>query len=158
MATYAQISDIRALAPAVTLDASSRPSAGQAEVYLTEVEAEVNAVLGNLGYVTPIAESATSARLIVKDLVAHGALAKVLRARAVGQDSNLLEGAERVDRHYRDRLKALKNPDDPFELPDAERTDRAVTKGPDEQMGSFADDAFDDFDEDAPRVTRAQVF
>lgn len=158
MATYAQLSDIRALAPAITLDGTSRPTSGQAEVYLTEVEAEVNAVLGNLGYVTPIASTATAARVLVKDLVAHGALAKVLRARAFGQDSNLLDGAEKADRHYRDRLKALKDPSDPFELPDAERTDDAVTKGPDAQMGSFAEESFDDFDEEAPRITRAQVF
>lgn len=158
MSTYAQVSDVRALAPGISIDGNSKPSEGQVQGYLDAVESEVNAVLGNLGYVTPVAATSTESCRILKDLIGHGALAKVQRARALGSDANILESAKEIERYYRDRLKALKAADDPFELPDAPRTDTAAIKGPAAAMGSFADDEYADFDEDSPRVTRAQAF
>jgi hypothetical protein len=155
---YAQVSDVRGRAPSIQINAASVPSEGQVQLFLTEVEAELNAVLGNLGYTTPVAESATESRVLLKDLASTGALAKLLMARALGVDSSLLDSAKHVDKQYRDRLKALKSADDPFELPDATRTDGAPIKDPALLGESFADEGFTDFDIDEPRVTRAQVF
>ncbi|MEO8483331.1 MAG: hypothetical protein ABI634_14050 [Acidobacteriota bacterium] len=158
MSTYAQVSDIRGLAPSIPINTSSVPTEGQAQDYLNRVESELNAILTNLGYVTPVAASATEARVMLKDLVATGALAKVLRARGLGVDVSLLEAAKVTEKDYRDRLKALKDADDPYELPGATRTDLEASKTPDERSGSFADDPPEDFEIDSPRATRAQEF
>lgn len=158
MSTYAQVSDIRGLAPSIAINASTKPTEGDAQDYLNRVEQEVDAILANLGYVTPVAATATASRLLLKDLVATGALAKVLRARGLGVDASLLEVARDTEKNYRDRLKALKTADDPFDLPDAELTAGAAVKTPDERSSSFAEEHFDDFDLEAPRVTRAQGF
>lgn len=158
MSTYAQISDVRGLAPAITINANSNPNEGQVQVLLERVEAELNAILGNLGYTVPVDATATQSRILLKELTATGALAKVLMARALGVDASLLDSAREVAKQYRDQIKALKSSDDPFELPDAIKSDRAPEKDPSALGESFADEGFDDFDVDAPRITRAQVF
>lgn len=157
MSTYAQVSDVRTAAPNVPITASTKPSEQDVQTFLTQLEAELNAILGNLGYVTPVASTATESRAILKDLVVTGGLARVMRARALGTDVSLLEAAKQLEKSYRDRIAALKASDDPFELPDAEQTN-GVIKAPADRLQSHADEAFDDFDVDAPRVTRAQGF
>ncbi len=158
MSTYAQVSDVRALAPQIGISASTKPSEGDTQTFLNTVESELNAILTNLGYSTPVAASATESRIILKDLAAQGALAKVLRARAFGADASLLDAAKVAESAYRGTLKALNSSSDPFVLPDATTTSLAVSKTPDARGDSFANEEFDDIDEDNPRVTRAQVW
>lgn len=158
MSTYAQVSDVRGLAPSVPINASTNPSEGQVQIWLDLIDTELDAILGNLGYVTPVASDKPKSRVMLKDLAATGALAKVLRARAFGVDSGLIDQATAAEKIYRDQLKALKSAGDPYALPDAQLTDEAVVKSPSEQAGSHADETYSDFDLEKPRVTRAQAW
>lgn len=157
MATYAQISDVRALAPAIAINAGSTPNEGTVQAFIERIESELNATLGNLGYVVPVESTATESRKILKGLVAKGALGETLMARALGVDSSLLDAATAVTKQFREMLKALKSAGDPFELPDATRTDGAPVKDQASLGTSFADELTDD-DIGASRITRDQAF
>jgi hypothetical protein len=158
MSTYAQVSDVKALAPNIAINANTTPNEGQVQAFLDKVEAELNAIFGTIGFdPVPIAAEATESRILLKDLTAHGALAHLLRARAFGTDSSLLDAATAAQRYYDSRIKALKDPDDPFTLPDATQSN-GILKSPIDRSGSFADEGYSDFEVDAPRITRAQVF
>lgn len=158
MSLYAQVSDVRVKAPQITINATSKPSEGDVQIFLDEVEAELNAILANIGYVTPVAAAAVQARVLLRDLTATGALAKTLMARAIGVDPSALDAARAVVKDYRGRVFDLRQANDPSWLPDAEQTELAALKTPDQRSASFVDDPEVDVDLDTPRPTRAQVF
>lgn len=133
---YCTPSDVVALAPQLTIDASSKPNTGQVVSMIGDVEQEVEAILGNLGYVVPI--TGTSSLRIVKSKAAHGVLAMVLRARAFAVSEPKAQGADEAEQVYRAWLKALASATDPTELPDAPRTDEAPEKNASAHHGTAA--------------------
>lgn len=127
---YATSEDVAALAPQLpSLTPTSKPSQPQVEAYVAATERQVDARLANLGYVVPITGEQSVA--IVRDIVAHGALARTLRGRAfVTNNPGDLAGAKAAQDYFDAQFVALADPEDSFELPDAERTGEAVEKDP----------------------------
>jgi hypothetical protein len=157
MATYCQISDVTAIAPNVTINAQSRPNEGQVLGLIADSERDLEAILGNLGYATPVAVATPKAQ--VKDLVAHHVLAKILRARAFGSGNEVdLKAAKAAQDYVDGRLRALGDPEDAFELVGATRTGEEIDKSAADVVRSFTEDDDLDVDIDDPTVTVDQVF
>lgn len=108
---YAALSDVKALAPAVPITATSQPSEGSVLAWIADVERAFNASLKGIGYQTPVTGPESVA--ILKLIVAHAVMAMVMRARP-----NPEQDPENFQRRYDAFLKALRDPNDPFELPD----------------------------------------
>jgi hypothetical protein len=126
---YATVDDVQALAPHLpAFSPASKPSVTQVQGFISDIERGLNATLGNLGYVTPVV--GPNAIAVLKDVVAHGALARVMRARAYGSNNpGDLEAAKQAQAIYDGRVKALGSSSDPFELPaDAVRGTDALQK------------------------------
>jgi len=153
---YTQVSDVRNAAPQIEVTAATKPSEGQVVGMITDVEREMNASLGHLGYDTPV--TGTESVKICRDMVVHAVIAKILRARAFGQADPNEKGAGSAQKHYDDRLKWLGDPRHPFELPDADRTDEATEKDASGQLLSAVDGISEDFEDADLEITRRQVF
>lgn len=158
---YSQVSDVVAVAPGIEITNTSKPSAGQVTTMIADLERELNAQLTRLGYVTPVAQATSPLAVqVIKRKVAYGVLADVLRARAFGSSNPKDQGADDAQKVYDKWLAALKNPNDPTELPsDALRTDEGIEKAAAHQTRSHATDfSADEFDISRPAVTMRQVF
>lgn len=78
---YATISHVEALDTGRgPFTASTKPSASQVALYLDQTSAELDAALTQRGYVTPVATTATQARLLLQHYNALGANCLVQRA------------------------------------------------------------------------------
>ncbi|HYE86257.1 MAG TPA: hypothetical protein VEA16_07870 [Vicinamibacterales bacterium] len=158
---YCVVSDIVALAPGVEITNTSKPTAGQVVTMIADLERELNAQLTRLGYSTPIVQATSPlAFQVVKHKLAHAALAQVLRARAYGSSSPREQGADDAQKVFDSWLKALKEPNDPTELPsDATRTSEVASKTHADQQRSHVQGlASDEFDIASPPVTMRQTF
>jgi hypothetical protein len=158
---YCVVSDITALAPGVEITNTSKPSSGQVTTIIADLERELNAQLARLGYSAPIVQATSPlAFQVVKNKLAHAVLAQVLRARAYGSSSPKDQGADDAQRVYDKWLTALKDPNDPTELPeDATRTSEVAEKVSADQTRSHVSSlSSDEFDIDAPAVTMRQEF
>ena len=124
---YASISDVRNLAPAVPITRESQPSEGTVQQWITDVEIMLNTNLAAMGYVIPFVakpgKTVDGATTILKQTVAHAVMAMVMRARP-----NPEQDPENFQRRYDAVLKALRDPNDVFELPDIEVTSEATIK------------------------------
>ncbi len=125
---YATVEDVQDKAPQLpAFTPSTKPSYTQVQGFVDDCERVVNASLANLGYVVPV--TGTESVAILKDLVAHAALAKALRARGYGTNNpGDLAGAAAAQAYYDGKMKALGSDADPFELPDAPRGADVVEK------------------------------
>jgi hypothetical protein len=158
---YCQVSDVVAIAPSVEITNTSKPSAGNVTTMIADLERELNAQLTRLGYSTPVVLATSPlAFQVIKNKLAHAVLAQVLRARAFGTSNPKEQGADVAQGVYDQWLKALKNPNDPTELPeDAVRTSEATEKVHAEQVRSHVSGlASSEFDINTPAVTMRQVF
>lgn len=158
---YCVVSDIVALAPGVEISNTSKPSAGQVTTIIADLERELNAQLTRLGYVAPVVQATSPlAFQVLKNKLGHAVLAQVLRARAYGSSSPKDQGADDAQKVYDGWLKALKDPNDPTELPsDATRTSEIAEKVAADQTRSHVTGlTSSEFDIDAPAVTMRQVF
>lgn len=158
---YCQVSDVVAVAPGVELTNTSKPTSGQVTTIIADLERELNAQLTRLGYESPVVQATSPlAFQVIKNKVAHGVLAQVLRARAYGSSSPKDQGADEAQKVFDKWLLALKDPKDPTELPsDAPRTSEIIEKVAANQTRSHVTDLdSDEFDIDSPPVTMRQVF
>lgn len=109
---YVQVGDVQALAPHVPIDAQSKPNAGQVAGWIADAEAEVNAILRQLGYVTPITGAVSLS--IIRRAVANAVMAMVMRSRPAPEiDPQQFQG------RYDATLKALTDARNPLILTDA---------------------------------------
>lgn len=148
--SYANLSDVRAAIPQIQITVTSRPTQDEVEQQIEQIEASLDITLANLGYATPVT-GALSLR-ILKDMVVQETVSRVLHAQSLGVRDPALLGADRAHQLYVDRLRSLADPNDPFMLPDAARTD-VGTKMEVEISSNFLDDPTD-----TDRITRDQVF
>lgn len=153
---YAVLQNVRDLIPQVVISETTKPSQGTVEDWLAQVHRIVDATLRNLGYAVPIADANSDAYAIMRDVVAHGVAARVIRSRFYGAGDPKAAGGDDLQRFYDDVMRRLADPKDPFEL-DAPRTgselvkvDPVVVESPTSVDGSV-------LDEDPP-VTMGQVF
>lgn len=159
---YCTVSDVNAKVPQAPFGATSRPDETAITDLIEEVATQMDASLANLGYVTPVVEGA-QALTILKAICASGVIGIAMTMRSTNVATAVNAGAKETEniweQRYRRTMAQLADVNDPFELPDAPRTDEQVEKDLDAQARSFVDtlDACE-FDADHPSVTRSQVF
>ena len=146
--------DVQPRMPQFQLTSTSKPSFTDASTFIADVEAEVDAALANLGYVTPITGEKSLA--ILKQWIAQGIIARILTARAaaVGGET-AIASAERAQKLYDSYFTKLADADHPLELIDAIRTSVAVSKPQAVIMGSLYDESGNSLQ---PRVTMETKF
>ncbi len=151
---YATLVDVQQRMPQFVLTATTKPSLADAQVFLDDIDAEVESALLNMGYQLPI--TGTKALKQVRAIVCQGTIAQILfaRAGAVGTEA-AVQSAHRAQDMHDDALKALHNPRDPRELTDAARTGDEIVK-PGGELRAFSPDE-DDVNQTA-RATVGKVF
>lgn len=87
---YCTISDINNLVPQQPFTAVTTPTQSQVEGFIVDIQAIVDACLGNLGYVTPVVSGANSL-IILRRMVSSGALGIALQVRltSVAPDASI---------------------------------------------------------------------
>jgi len=149
---YAAVSDVRGLIPSVPIDAQSLPSEGTVQTWIADVERMLNVTLENSGFTVPV--TGPNAIAVLKQMVSHAVAAMVLRARP-----NPETDPETFQRWYDARIKALRDPADPFDLPsDAVRTAGTVVKDTGGLLRVRSSMRQAILDDDDLRITRDQVF
>ena len=161
-AHYAALADVNALIPQSPFSGSSKPTDTAVTAFIDDVANDMDAVLANIGYVTPVV-SGTSALQWLRKTCALGTLGLAQAARATNVTTAVSASGREAkniwQQLYEDRMKALANPQDPTELPDAPRNNEQLLKQPDAVLRSFVQGVTDDpnYDPDAPEVTRYQT-
>jgi hypothetical protein len=147
---YATVDDIKNKVPQLRISSTSRPTEAEAAALIEQYESRVNAALTTLGYEIPVVGKLSVQ--ILRNMVCKAVIADVLESQAYGiRDPNEL-GAGRARAEYDNQMRALLDPKDPFELPDATKTDVQ------DKLGSIASSIVSDVDFGDPTVTRDQVF
>lgn len=136
---YAQVSDVRGLAPHVTINASSQPSEGDVGRWIVDVERNLDSTLKSIGYEVPII--GPESRAVLRIPVASAVMAMIMRARP-----NPETDPESFQRQYDAFVRSLIDPRNPYELPgDAVRVDAPVkSQGHFRASSEFRDMALDD--------------
>lgn len=115
---YVTIATLQARVPQFPLTATSRPTAEEAQIFITDVESEVEAMAATRGYIIPI--TGPISLRVLRHIVILGATARILYARAAGVGGDAaMQSADKFQKLYEDALKALWEPDGPFKLVDA---------------------------------------
>lgn len=159
---YATLEDVNGMVPQVPFTPTSKPSNSTVNAFIDDIALEMDASLANVGYVVPVV-SGTKALQLLRRICAYGALGLAQACRDTGVTTAVNASGKEVEniwsQTYRARMKALCNPQDPFELPDAPRTNEQLQKQPDQVLRSFVQGVTDDtsYDPNAPVVSRYQV-
>lgn len=146
---YATVSDVRALAPHVLINNTSTPSEGMVGAWITDQERIMDALFGSMGYTVPL--TGTVSRTIAKELVTHFVMARILRSRP-----NPETAPAEFQSVYDGIMKRLRDPQDPFDLTDADSSIVAVLKASPHRFSSNLIDLLQE--DDRPRINRDQVF
>lgn len=159
---YCAIGDVNAMVPQAPFSTTSKPTATDVTAWIDEIALEMDASLGNVGYAVPVA-AGPKALTLLRRICAYGVLGLAQAARDTGVTTAVNAAGKEVEniwsQRYRARMKALCDPQDPFELPDAQRTNEQLQKQPDNVLRSFVQGVTDDtsYDPNAPVVSRYQV-
>jgi hypothetical protein len=125
---YCTLGDVNNLVPQQPFTATSVPTAEMVKQLIDDIAAEIDASLHNMGYIVPI--TGALSLVLVKNANKWGALgmAQDVRMTAVIQDGSIAGGKNVWTARYCDWKKALLDSKNPYELPDAVRTETAVVK------------------------------
>lgn len=142
MANYCTITDVNNIVPQSPFTAITTPTQSQVEAFIAAVSLRTDATLYNLGYVTPVL-SGPIALALLREAVAWGAygLASQSRITAIAPDQAV--GLSVWTKQYNQWLTALADQNNPFELPDAPRNQRAVVKPPGELQHDMISNSVD---------------
>lgn len=113
---YASVQDVRDLAPHVPINNDTIPSEGTVSRWIGDTERMTDATIEGIGYATPI--TGETSRAIMKTIVAHAVMARVMRSRPNPESDPA--GFQAISDTL---LKRLRDPNDPLELTDAVKTD-----------------------------------
>lgn len=149
---YATLQDVKDTIPHVTLDATSRPPAPKVEEWCEVLSKELDAILTNIGYQTPITGANSLAML--KEMVSNGVAAKVLRSQFSALRDPETLGYKSFVEEFKMKLEKLQSPDCAYMLPDAVKLDVQSKLSADVESMVTQDSEF----YDSVRVTRDQVF
>lgn len=150
---YATIDNIRDRAPQIPITGTSKPDEETVIEWIDEQEKELDAFLETVGYVTPVTGEQSVA--ILRDMMVQKMIALILRARLYGIGDVNGSGAIEAEKFYDARIKWLKDPTDPFVLPDAEMNGNQPVTGGVREFGFTPDE---DDPAQAPRASMAKVF
>lgn len=146
---YCTITDVNTLVPQSPFTPTTTPTQAQVEIFITQVSARVDATLTNIGYVTPVV-TGTSALSLLKEAVAWGALGLAQQSRITAISPDQAVGLSVWTKMHNDWIKALSDPNNPFELPDAPRNAKAVVKPPGEFQQDMVRNSIDAGTPNAP--------
>lgn len=156
---YCTIDDVNALVPQVPFNATSKPNEATVTSLIGQVATRMDASLVNLGYTVPVTEGTLSLALL-REACTWGALGLAQQIRDTGVKTSVTESGRPMKniwlQQFEGWMKQLADNDDPFELPDAARTDQQVEKQGEAIMRSSVQ-GVDDDTWLAPQVTRSQV-
>jgi hypothetical protein len=159
---YCTLDDVNKLAPQVPFTDTSKPNAATVISFIDSVAREMDSMIGNVGYVVPIVSGANALES-ARETCAWGVLGLAQTVRDTGVTTAVSSGDRPIEniwtQKYRARMKALTNPQDPYEWTDAQRTNEQLQKQPDNILRSFVQGVTDDtsYDPNAPVVSRYQV-
>lgn len=159
---YASLSDVNALGVQVPFTAQSKPSDSQVKAMIDDIANDMDTVLANIGYVTPVIAGAKALQWLRKTC-ALGTLGIAQAARDTGVHTAVSASGREVKNIWQqlfdERMKALANPQDPTELPDAARTNEQLVKQPENVLRSMSQGITDDpdYEPDAPTISRYQT-
>lgn len=160
---YCTLEDLNQLAPQAPFSTTSRPSAVAVTAWIDDIALEMDASLANVGYVVPVVGGPLALQLL-RRISSYGALGLAQASRDTGVTTAVSASGKEVEniwsQKYTQRMKALTNPQDPFELPDAPRTSEQLEKQPENVLRSFVQGVTDDPSYDptvAPEIQRYQV-
>lgn len=159
---YATLDDVNALAPQVPYTDTSKPNAALVTKLIESVATRMDASLSNIGYVTPVV-SGDKALALLREACAWGTMGLAQQIRDSGITTAVSAGAsERKNiwlKMFDDWNARLCDPNDPFELPDAPRTDEQLLKQGESLLRSSVQGVTDDpnFSPTTPVVTRYQT-
>jgi hypothetical protein len=158
-AHYCVIEDVNALVPQSAFSATSRPSQQDVEQLIEMIALRIDATIKNIGYVVPVASGAISLALL-KDACAKGAVGEAQMRRLTGVTVATDDRGRPLKNYWTTEFEAflarLCDAQDPFELPDAERTDQQILKNDAALVQSSGLDDTDTF-VDNPVITRNQT-
>jgi hypothetical protein len=150
---YTTVSDVQSTIPYVPITRESKPSEGVVQQWIIETESTLNTALAGLGYRIPLVAQAgkttEAAITILRTAVRHAVAAMVLRARPNPESDPAL-----LQARYDSILKMLRDPQDPFALPDVEETQQEVLKtSPLRVLSNLSDDL-----QETARISRKTLF
>lgn len=158
---YATVADVNGYSSQVPFTASSKPNEATVTAMIEDTANDMDSVLGNLGYVTPI--TGAHALAWCRRTCLFGALGVAQASRGTGVNTAVSASGREVKniwlQMYDARMAALASGSAPDELSDAPRTNEQLLKQPEQVLRSFIDGVTDDVDYDpnAPVVTRYQT-
>lgn len=132
---YCTISDVNNLVPQQPFTATTTPTQAQVEGFILDVSTIIDSCLPNLGYVTPVNTTiAPQSLILLRRMVSAGALGIALQVRltSIAPDASIQNNV--WTQRFEAWLGSLKDPKDPFELPDAARTQKRIIKPLGEQQ------------------------
>lgn len=159
---YCTISDVNSLVVQMPFTDKSKPNETQVIALIESVAKRIDASLSNIGYVVPVVVG-VNALAMLKEACAWGAVGIAQQIRDTGVTTSVnASGREAKNiwlQLYDDWIKRLCNPQDPFELGDAPRTNEQLQKQPDNVLRSMSQGIIDDpdYSVDTPQVTRYQT-
>ena len=150
---YTDIDDLRARFPQLQITDQSKPTSAEVELWIGEVEAQLNAVLSNLGYEVPITDLTDI--MILKDRVVSKIGGRVLRARLFGVGDIAQSGSREAEAEYDKWLMKLADASTAVELTNSVRTGTERPKAGGVLRGFIPDS---DKIEEGPRASVDQVW
>jgi hypothetical protein len=160
---YSILQNVNDLCPQVPFSPSSKPTDAVVLTLIESVAKRIDASLANIGYVVPVV-SGVNALALLREACAWGALGLALQIRSSGVTTAVSASGKEVkniwQQNFDDWLARLCDPQNPFELPDAPRTNEQLNKLPDNVLRSFITGVTDDplYDPTvAPPVQRNQI-
>lgn len=148
---YVALLDVRAALPQLRLGPTDKPNEGQVGEFVEQVEAYVNSALKGIGYTVPIVSA--DAQPIVRELVLHGVISRVIRAMNLGVRDPEQTGAAASERSFDRLLGRLLDPRDPLTLTGETITEKLYSGVVESQIiGSGVDPTED------PAFVRGQIF
>lgn len=159
---YATLEDINGYVPQAPFTATSKPSDAAILGWIEDVAQEMDSSLANVGYTTPVVVGPIALRQL-RRICAFLVLGQAQDARSTGVATAVTAGGRETANIWTQRgqalIKRLCDSQDPFELPDAPRTNEQLVKQPENVLRSFVQGVTDDdnYDPDAPVVSRYQT-
>ena len=156
---YSTLIDANALVSQQPYNSTSKPSDVQVAAVIESVAMRIDATLANIGYVVPIV-GGTKTLALLREACTWGTVGLAQQMRATALSATLATSDKPLKNiwlvMFDEWMARLINPNDPFELPDAQRTSAQVEKDA-ELVANSSVQTIDDSNWLTPTVTRAQV-
>jgi hypothetical protein len=156
---YCTLDDVNALVSQVPFGPTSKPTDAQVIQIIENTAVRLDASMANIGYVVPVVSGAIALGML-REVCAWGALGLAQTSRDTGVRTAVSASGKEAKniwlQMYDSWIERLQDPQDPFELPDAARTDEQLEKQGENVLRSSVQ-SLPDANWLTPAVTRGQV-